>query len=117
MFETYEDFLRWKRFNPNGWDTDIAVYADEADINRFCEEFNMSTARRISIPGNGPTSGSYIIGSVTGESVSFATTPKVHLSKTDAQAEAERLARANPGKEFILVKVEGRVKVNGVQWK
>ena len=117
MFETYEDFLRWKARQPEGWQTGYKLYADEDIINRFCEEFNMSTARRISIPGNGPVSGSYIIGSVSGESISFATTPKIHTNKNEAQAEAERLARSNPGKEFLLVRVEGRVKVDGVQWR
>lgn len=116
MFDTYEDFLKWKLSIPRGWD-DLSVYANEDAVNRFCEEFNMSTARRITLPGNGPVSGSYIVGSVAGESISFATTPRVHPTKAEAATEAERLARANPGKEFLLVKVEGRVKVDGVQWR
>lgn len=115
MFETYEDYLRFRQ-QPNGWN-----YADDRDavvnVNRFCEEFNMINSRRITLPGSGPVSGSYIIGSVAGEQVSFNTNPKVHGNKVDAQAEAERLARANPGKEFLLVRVEGRVKVDGVQWR
>ena len=60
--------------------------------------------------------GKYIIGSVTVHGISFAPKPKVHSTMPEAQAEAERLARTNPGKEFFVARIEGRVVASGVRW-
>jgi hypothetical protein len=59
----------------------------------------------------------YIIGSRTvTNNISFATAPKVHDSETSAKREAERLAKANPGKKFVVVQIVGEVVSGGVSW-
>lgn len=50
--------------------------------------------------------GSIIIGSIKDDgALSFAVRPKTHMSEQTAQSEAIRLAQANPGREFVIVKV------------
>ena len=62
--------------------------------------------------------GTYIVGSTDGANVSFSPTPRVHANRASAAAEAERLAKAHPGKEFLLVKIEGSaVSASAVLWK
>lgn len=61
--------------------------------------------------------GNYLIGSITNNGgISFAEYPKVHKNQTDAKIEAERLARLNPSKKFLVVMVAGTVIAQGVQW-
>lgn len=60
--------------------------------------------------------GSYIIGSVVGDSLSFSQFPKVHTDLVSVKQEAERLAKVNPGKEFIVVQIAGKVQAVGVAW-
>lgn len=50
----------------------------------------------------------FIVGSVDeAGNVSFASKPVVHLTKTDAAKEAQRLSNVNPGKAFIYVQFTG----------
>lgn len=61
--------------------------------------------------------GNYLIGSVASDGrISFADYPKYHRKQDEAKVEAERLAKANPGKTFIVVMVAGTVVSTGVQW-
>ena len=50
----------------------------------------------------------YIVGSYTESTgISFNCTPTVQYSAAQARAECKRLARMNPGKTFVFVKLEG----------
>lgn len=61
--------------------------------------------------------GNYLIGSIASDGrISFADYPKYHRKQDEAKIEAERLAKANPGKTFIVVMVAGTVVSTGVQW-
>ena len=52
--------------------------------------------------------GVYIIGSIDVHgSISFSANPAVHQTAALARQEAARLARANPGKAFVFVKMSG----------
>lgn len=60
----------------------------------------------------------YIIGSVTSSGVvSFSANPKEHTDQVAAFKEAERLARENPNKEFIVAKIVGQVTTQSVVWR
>lgn len=58
----------------------------------------------------------FIIGTIAGANISISQTPVVHLSELSASLEAERLARANPGKRFILMELKGICFVDNVAW-
>lgn len=58
----------------------------------------------------------FIIGTVNGANMSISQTPVVHLSELSARQEAERLAKANPGKRFVLMELKGICFVNNVAW-
>lgn len=58
----------------------------------------------------------YIIGTRNGANFSFSATPRVHPNEKEAKAEAERLAKSNPGKRFVVVKLVGSVVASGVNW-
>jgi hypothetical protein len=58
----------------------------------------------------------WIIGSVDGNQFSFSTTPRVHDTENSVNTEIERLAKANPGRRFVKVKIEAYVQAGGVNW-
>lgn len=58
----------------------------------------------------------FIIGTIAGANISISQTPVVHLSELSASLEAERLARTNPGKRFILMELKGICFVDNVAW-
>lgn len=58
----------------------------------------------------------WIIGSVDGNQFSFSTTPRVHETENSVNTEIERLAKANPGRRFVKVKIEAYVQAGGVNW-
>ena len=76
------------------------------------------TDTTVSAPAtNGATSKhGWIIGSVTGSQYSFSTTPRVHETENSVNTEIERLAKANPGKRFVKVRIEAFVQAGGVSW-
>lgn len=65
--------------------------------------------------------GIFIIGSTRSDgSLSFSSSPVQHNTWASAQAEADRLARTNPGKEFVVFRRAGScstVPVPQVTWK
>lgn len=46
----------------------------------------------------------------------FSPKPKVHVTELSAKAEAERLAKENPGVRFMIVKRYGEVVCGGMVW-
>ena len=57
----------------------------------------------------------YIVGSLDFDGCwSFSGEPAFHATVAHAKHEAERLARNNPGKAYVYVKLAGAVLVNGV---
>lgn len=60
----------------------------------------------------------FIVGSVVaGGGYSFSARPMVHGSEQQARNEVERLARSNPGKEFVYLEIKGTCVTNTVTWK
>lgn len=57
-----------------------------------------------------------IIGSEVNGVLSFSSNPKIHRSWDSAKAEAERLARTNVGKRFVIAELKASVVVGGVNW-
>ena len=98
----------------HGWKATVNQREIYAYLNRFAEpEVNkfVQQIQKDSIVSNG-----YIIGSVVGANYSFSTTPKIHATLSLAKAEAERLAKGNTTKRFVVVKIEGTVQATGVAW-
>ncbi len=58
----------------------------------------------------------YIIGTCTNGNFSVSPNPAEHTNLALAKREAERLATVNPGKEFVVLKIEGKVKAQTVAW-
>lgn len=58
----------------------------------------------------------FIIGTINGANMSISNTPVVHTSEISARQECERLAKANPGKRFVLLELKGICFVNNVAW-
>lgn len=63
--------------------------------------------------------GDLIIGSIhkTTGALSFSANPKVQPNFLTASQEAERLAKLNTEKKFVVVEVKGIVSVNNVAWE
>ncbi len=62
-------------------------------------------------------SGGFIVGSRSGDQFSFSPTPRVHSTLFDAKTEAERLAKLQPAKRFVVMGLMGSVKASGVTWE
>lgn len=61
--------------------------------------------------------GQWIIGTVTADGqYNFAPRPHIHETEASVNAEAERLARNNPGQTYVKVRLEGRVVASGITW-
>lgn len=57
--------------------------------------------------------GGFIVGSVsTTEGFSTSTTPAVHETAVSARNECARLARLNPGKNFVFLKISGLERID-----
>lgn len=79
-----------------------------------------AVASASSAPTTGQFGGGYVIASVVKGSgaLSFANLPKVHATSESAEAEAERLASIDPGKEFVVFKATmSAIKANVVTRK
>lgn len=105
------------------WNLSTNGYAQAIRTDRFEEMLNRSDEYRSFVKA--PKSDSapaaimskgFIIGSVSSDSVSFSSRPKVHTTEASARAECERLAIANKGKTFVYVEIKGSVKATGVNW-
>lgn len=56
-----------------------------------------------------------IIGSITPDgNLSFSTKPHIHASVQGAELEAERLATANPGTEFVVCQLVSGIKASSI---
>ena len=67
-------------------------------------------------------SGNWIVGSIIPadtyniRGISLSRSPRQHSTKKEAVIEAERLARTEPGKEFVVLKIEGIVVAQNTVW-
>lgn len=66
---------------------------------------------------NSIKTGGFIIGSIGPNGLSFANHPMVHGDSLSAKMEAERLAKTNQGKKFVVVEVKGIAEVANVVWR
>lgn len=81
------------------------------------KEFLNSQSKQENIMRNSLKKNQFIVGTISDAGVaSFAPTPKVHETESDANAEAARLATINPGKKFACFKCTGIVVASGVTW-
>lgn len=63
------------------------------------------------------TDGQFIVGSLRADkSLSFSDRPVIHLTEDVARTEVARLAKANPGKEYVYLRVLGAAKAQDVVW-
>lgn len=60
--------------------------------------------------------GIWIIGSINQGDLSFSNNPRQHGQKA-AEIEATRLAQGNPGKTYVIAKIEKKVTANVVKWE
>ena len=67
-------------------------------------------------------SGNWVVGSIipadtyNADGISLSRSPRHHPSKKSAQDEAERLARLEVGKKFVVLKIEGIVVAQNTVW-
>ena len=61
--------------------------------------------------------GIWIVGSVTQGTLSFSSTPRQHQRESEAAREAQRLAIDNPGKTFVIAKIEKKVTASSIVWE
>lgn len=92
------------------------IFNSRAKIASAAQVSNLMKVSTLAAIGSGPTqvgglvteeavfAGGYIIGTVTSMGISTASNPKVHVTEALAEAEANRLASANPGTEFVVFK-------------
>ena len=89
----------------------FAQYVLRSDVEPINELKNIMNNEKINTQAcaiNHTRNGRYIVGSVsTSGSLSFAENPAVQYTAADARTECKRLARLNPGKLFIFVKLSG----------
>ena len=62
------------------------------------------------------TNGTFIVGSISDVGLSISKEPKEHATAVIAKREAERLAKSDGSKEFVVLQVVGTVKAVGVTW-
>lgn len=88
----------------------------KADAVRIKVQFNKLFAPQVETSNSTvkDDNGKFIIGTIDGQTVSFSNTPRVHESYQQVTDEAERLARSNPSKTFIVAKLIEQVTVNEV---
>lgn len=61
--------------------------------------------------------GIWIVGSMTQGVLSFSTSPRQHPREFEAATEAQRLAIDNPGKTFVVAKIEKKVSASSILWE
>ena len=61
--------------------------------------------------------GIWIVGSVTQGTLSFSSTPRQHQRESEAAQEAQRLAINNPGKTFVIAKIDKKVTASSIVWE
>ena len=60
--------------------------------------------------------GIWIVGSINQGDLSFSNNPRQH-GREAAEIEATRLARLNPGKTYVVAKIEKKVTADLVKWE
>lgn len=69
------------------------------------------TSAKVVAPSKG-----WIIGSMIDGKLSISPTPKIHTTDASVNTEIERLAKLNPGKYYVKMKLEAFAKAGGVSW-
>lgn len=90
--------------------------ADVADIHRMFARQDEIEQRK-QLQKEQKMNKGFIVGSITNGCYSFSPKPMVHCSEQQARNETERLARSNPGKEFVYLEIKGTCVTNTVTWK
>jgi hypothetical protein len=89
---------------------------DVSDIKRIFERQDAIEQRKQSQKEQKMNKG-FIVGSITNGVYSFSPKPMVHCGEQQARNEVERLARSNPGKEFVYLEIKASCVTNTVTWK
>lgn len=93
---------------------DIVNSAIEVALGSFSDDYFPEVTEDLGAECNEERK--FIIGTVNGANMSISNTPVVHTSEISARQECERLAKANPGKRFVLLELKGICFVNNVAW-
>lgn len=91
--------------------TQPAAAVQAAVTNRDAAQRNHAASLAAGVKAKG-----YIIGRVQGEAFAFGSKPAIHTTLASVRSEAERLAVANPGVEYVYFKIEGSVKASSLVW-
>ena len=61
--------------------------------------------------------GIWIVGLMAQGVLSFSTSPRQHQGEAEAAREAQRLGIENPGKTFVIAKIEKKVTASSIVWE
>lgn len=109
---------RWYTFRPvRAGGTPVYVRKDHLDQAIANYWMGTGPVSQPAPPDQSEVRGQWIIGTRTADGqYSFAVRPRIHETEASVNAEAERLARNNPGQTYVKVRLEGQVVAGGINW-